>query len=249
MKTGRYLIPAGVCLILSAFFRFALVGYGFLGLCFFALAALILLFLGLSGLKRKHERAAKRLKTVLISLLILFSAAAAATETYIVVNGTSSAGGEKYAVVLGAGVNGTTPSLSLLRRLEAALDYANDNPDATLILSGGQGRGEDISEARCMYDWLTARGVEPERLILEDRSTSTEENLTFTRAIIGSLGPADGPVAVITAGYHLARARLMAADLGYGAVTACPAPAGYPLLELNYYLREIPAIWWYLIRR
>ena len=100
-----------------------------------------------------------------------------------------------------------------------------------------------------MANWLTQRGVEPERLILEDRSTSTKENLTFSREILRSLGAENERVCVITAGYHLARAELMAEDLGYRSLNRKAAPPGYPLLELNYYLREIPAVWWYLLTR
>lgn len=249
MKARKYWIPAGISAVLGLFFRFGLVGYGFLGLCFLALAVLILVFMGLGLLARRHEKTAKRLKTALFIVLSVFFLAAAATEGYVVSKAADDSGGEKYAVVLGAGVNGTTPSLSLHRRLEAASEYLRENPDAVLILSGGQGPGEDISEAQCMFNWLTQRGADPERLLLEDRSTSTRENLTFTREILLSQGAGGEKVCVITAGYHLARAELMAEDLGYGDVSAKAAPAGYPLLELNYYLREIPALWWYLLTR
>lgn len=248
-RYAGYLIAVAVCLALAAFFTFALTGYGFLGLCFVALAALILVFMGLKALSRRREKAARRLRRALIVLLILFFAAAGATEAVVIAHAAPSAGGEDYAIVLGAGVNGTVPSLSLHRRLEAALKYAGENPNATLILSGGQGRGEEISEARCMFDWLTRNGVDADRLIMEDNSTSTRENLTFSREIIDSLGGTEKPVAIVTAGYHLARAELMAGDLGYETVTSYPAPAGYPVLELNYYLREIPAIWVYLLTR
>lgn len=243
----RYLIPAALCVILALFFIFGLVGYSFLGLCFLGLAVLLLMFMGLKLMSKKHKKAAKGLKIALISVLAVLFTAAAVTEGYIISGAMTGASGERCAIVLGAGVNGTVPSLSLKKRLEAALEYAGDNPEAVLILSGGQGGGEDISEAQCMYNWLTARGVEPERLIMEDRSTSTKENLTFSMEILCDLGAENERVAIITAGYHITRASLMAADLGYGEISAKAAPAGYVLLELNYYLREIPAIWWYLI--
>ena len=79
-------------------------------------------------------------------------------------------------IVLGAGVNGTEPSLSLRTRLDAALDYLTANPDIPAVLTGGRGYGETITEAQCMYDYLTERGVEPERLILEDAASNTAEN-------------------------------------------------------------------------
>ncbi len=251
-KNLSYLIPAAVCLVLAGFFRFALMGYGFLALCLAALAALILCFMGLKSLSEKHEKAARRLKRVLLCLLIIGILAASVTEAFVVSERVSAGpgkGGERYAVVLGAGVNGTVPSRALHARLEAASRFASENLDATLILSGGQGPGEDISEAQCMYEWLTGRGVDASRLVLEDESTSTEENLTFSRQKLVELGAENENVTVITAGYHIARARLMAADLGFPSTTARAAYSGYPILELNYYLREIPAIWWYLITR
>ena len=108
----------------------------------------------------------------------------------------------KYLVVLGAAVHGSTPSLSMTHRLEGALDYLEAYPESTAIVSGGQGVGEDISEAQAMYDWLTAHGVAPERVIMENKSTSTMENLEFSYNIIRERGdePA-GNVAIVSSGY------------------------------------------------
>ncbi|MCD7957040.1 MAG: YdcF family protein [Lachnospiraceae bacterium] len=98
-----------------------------------------------------------------------------------------------YVIVLGAQVRGTNPSRALLKRLERAAEYAEENPDTILILSGGQGPDEGISEAECMYRYLTGAGVSEDRLIREDASTSTQENLLFSAEIIHSLaGDMDG---------------------------------------------------------
>lgn len=251
MKRYRaYLITAAVFFALSVFFIFALAGYGFLGLCFFGASALTLLYMGLKALGAKREKPARTLKRILTCAVLLGALAAAVTETVIIAEAVSAgkSGGE-YAIVLGAGVNGTKPSLSLKARLEAALKFAGDNPESTLILSGGQGGGEDISEAQCMYNYLVDRGVDPGRLILEDKSTDTRENLTYSLEKLRALDPNFGSVTVITAGYHIARARMMAEDLDYPETTARAAHTRLPFLELNYYLREIPAIWWYLISK
>lgn len=251
MKKYRgYLITAAVLFLLSVFFIFALAGYGFLGLCFFGAAVLTLLYMGLKALGAKREKPARTIKRILTCAVLLGALAAAVTEAVVVAEAVSagkSAG--EYAIVLGAGVDGSKPSLSLRARLEAALKFAETNPDATLILSGGQGGGEDISEARCMYNWLLDRGVDPGRLILEEKSTDTRENLTYSLKKLRGLEPDFESVTIITAGYHIARARMMAEDLGYPETTACAAHTDLPVLELNYYLREIPAIWWYLISR
>ncbi|MCD7717620.1 MAG: YdcF family protein [Lachnospiraceae bacterium] len=92
-----------------------------------------------------------------------------------------------YVIVLGAQVRGTSPSLSLKKRLDCAAEYAEENPDTTFILSGGQGSDEDISEAECMAQYLAAAGVSKDRLVMEDASTSTRENLIFSAEIIRAL--------------------------------------------------------------
>ncbi|MCC8137912.1 MAG: YdcF family protein [Clostridiales bacterium] len=93
----------------------------------------------------------------------------------------------EYVIVLGAQVRGTSPSLSLKKRLECAAGYAEENPETLLILSGGQGSDEGISEAECMYRCLVGAGVSEKRLLMEDASTSTRENLAFSAEIIRGL--------------------------------------------------------------
>ncbi|MCD7885036.1 MAG: YdcF family protein [Lachnospiraceae bacterium] len=101
-----------------------------------------------------------------------------------------------YVIVLGAQVRGEKPSRALLKRLERAAEYADENPDTLLILSGGQGPDEGISEAECMYRYLVEAGVSEDRLIREDASTSTRENLLFSAEIIRGLD-ADGGESMI----------------------------------------------------
>ena len=143
-------------------------------------------------------------------------------------------------VVLGAGVNGKTPSLSLYTRLTAALDYLEENPDIPAVLTGGRGYGEEITEARCMYDWLTARGVDPARLLLEEQAGNTAENFAFSKELLEEQGidPAEDSVAVVTNDFHIARSRLIAARQGYGHAFGVPAELPWLHLEVNYYLRE-----------
>ena len=148
--------------------------------------------------------------------------------------------GVLIAVVLGAGVNGTQPSLSLYTRLTAALDYLEENPDVPVVLTGGLGYGEEITEARCMYDWLTARGVDPARLIMEEQAGNTAENFAFSKELLEEQGidPAENLVAVVTNDFHIARSRLIAARQGYGHAFGVPAKLPWRHLEVNYYLRE-----------
>ncbi|WP_199092994.1 YdcF family protein [Sporosarcina sp. P1] len=116
-----------------------------------------------------------------------------------------------YAIILGAKVNGEEPSLSLQYRLESAVEYATQYPHVQFVLSGGQGKDEDISEAEAMYRYLQEHGIEKDRLIIEDQSTSTYENLQFSQNII----PEVVGVTIISSDYHLARARFLARQIGW----------------------------------
>lgn len=124
-----------------------------------------------------------------------------------------------YVIVLGARVNGTVPSLSLQYRIDAAAQYLLKNEETIVIVSGGQGPDEDISEAEAMRKGLVAQGIEAERIILEDQSTSTYENIIFSKKLI-SRGLETG--LLVSNDYHLYRAGLIAKKEGL-VVTGLPA--------------------------
>lgn len=144
-------------------------------------------------------------------------------------------------VVLGAGVNGRDPSLSLLVRLEAALDYIQDKPEVPLVVTGAKGRGEEISEARCMADWLIAHGVEESRILLEEQAATTVENVRYSKELLADSGvDAGAAVAVVTSDYHLCRASWL---WGEGMVpVAAHMPARFWPLTVNYYIRDAFAL-------
>jgi len=153
----------------------------------------------------------------------------------------------EYMVVLGAGVNGTVPSLTLKNRLDSATDYLHNHPGTVCILSGGQGPGEDISEAKCMYDYLVTRGIDPEFLWIEDQSTSTRENLEFSLNLIEErTGSRPNQLGILSSEYHLYRAALIAKEFGVSAL-GIPGKTTLPVLFVNYFLREIPAVWYYML--
>ena len=176
------------------------------------------------------------------AVLALVAGALVAVETHVIYVGQSDLSGlpAEAVIVLGAGVNGTEPSLSLQTRLDAALDYLTEHPDIPAVLTGGRGYGEEISEAQCMYDYLTERGVDPHRLILEDQASNTAENFAFSQPLLEAAGvdPAQDNVAVVTNDFHIARSRLIAARQGYGYAFGVPARLPWRHLEVNYYLRE-----------
>ncbi len=142
-------------------------------------------------------------------------------------------------VVLGCRVYGERASLSLQERLEAAYEYLLEQEEAVCVLSGGQGDGETISEAECMYRYLIAKGIAPERLYKEEMSTNTRENLLYAKQLIEEQGLYD-KIAIATSEYHQYRAGQIAKslDLEYGAVSGHTVFWLFP----TYYVRELYAI-------
>ena len=216
-------------------------GMRFSGFLLVGLAAVLVLEL-LLGHWAKASKTGRLCRRIFQTALTLVLVPLICIEIYVINVGSSdpSALPADAVVVLGAGVIGTQPSLSLYTRLTAALDYLEENPEIPVVLTGGRGYGEEITEARCMYDWLTARGVDPARLILEEQAGNTAENFAFSRKLLEERGidPAEDNVAVVTNDFHIARSRLIAARQGYGYAFGVPAELPWLHLEVNYYLRE-----------
>lgn len=143
-----------------------------------------------------------------------------------------------YAVVLGAQVRGTEPSLVLATRLDAAIAYYEQNPAVTLVVSGGQGADEGVTEARAMQRYLIARGVPEAQIVMEGESRSTLENLLFSSMLIDSLGGDPTCFAIITSDFHTARTRYIAATLGITPLS-CAAATRPWIYKMNYELREV----------
>ena len=216
-------------------------GMRFSGFLLVGLSAVLVLEL-LLGHWAKASKTGRLCRRIFQTALTLVLVPLICIEIYVINVGSSdpSALPADAVVVLGAGVNGTQPSLSLYTRLTAALDYLEENPDVPVVLTGGLGYGEEITEARCMYDWLTARGVDPARLIMEEQAGNTAENFAFSKELLEEQGidPAENLVAVVTNDFHIARSRLIAARQGYGHAFGVPAKLPWRHLEVNYYLRE-----------
>lgn len=163
-------------------------------------------------------------------------------------NTDADAAGADYIIVLGAGVEGTEPSLSLQSRLIASLNYLNNNPDCVAVLSGGQGPNEDITEAECMRRFLEERNIAPERLILEQQSTDTIQNIRNSLSLISSqthplseVTIDEAKIAVLSNEFHLFRAKLIGGYEGYDLV-AVSAPTPRTDLLITYQIREFFSI-------
>lgn len=227
-----------LCLLGLALWLIPMTGMRFSGMLLTAAGVFLLLLwaLGRSAAERRWARVARR---VLLTLFALGLAIFAAAESYVLMNDETDWEREPAAViVLGAGVNGREPSLSLQKRLEATLDYIADKPDIPIVVTGGKGRGEEITEARCMADWLTARGVAAERVLLEEQAANTRENIDFSLALLAERGvDTAANIAVVSSDYHLARTRLLIGGGGMIPVAA-HMPARFWPLTVNYYVRE-----------
>lgn len=228
-------ILAVLCLLLGLLMQFVFTAVRFTGFLFWCAAAVLALFALLTRWKEKHHWALWARRGLLALLAAGFAFFAVLECRVLSWARTDNETPVSAVIVLGAGVNGRTPSLSLLTRLDAALAYIQDKPDIPIVVSGSQGRGEEISEARCMYDWLAARGVPAERIILEERAANTEENIRYSLELLEKLDIA-GNIAVVSSDYHLCRAAM---HLGGDMVpVAARMPARYLPLTVNYYIRE-----------
>ncbi len=221
----------------------------FLGLICFCLAALVVCYLGARLLGRRKPFWGKIAMRVLDSCVILGLIVVVITGSFIgsAARGAAGEAACDYIVVLGAKVNGTAPSRILAERIEAAGAYLMENPGTVAVLSGGQGADEGISEAQCMFNELTKMGIDPARLLLEEKSTSTWENLNFSLNLIAEKsGTRPERVGLVTSEFHLFRAGNFARACGVDAV-GIPGRTANKVHFVNYFLREIAGVWHYII--
>ena len=150
--------------------------------------------------------------------------------------------GLDYVVVLGAQVKGSSPSQSLLYRIQEAAEYLKENPETKAILSGGKGTGEVISEAHCMRRELEKMGISGERLIEENRSTSTKENIVYSYELIQEDSKkGEKKVGIVTNDFHIYRGTAIARKKMECQIYGIPAKSN-GFLQLNYMVREFLGI-------
>ena len=176
---------------------------------------------------------------------LLFALTFIGTTAAILINGAEPAGEADAVIVLGGGIRGNSPTLLLKYRLDKTLEYLNEHGDAVCVVSGGQGPDETVSEASVMKNYLVGHGIAEERILLEDRSESTEENFIFSKAMIDETIGDDADIVFVTTKFHVFRAERTAKRLGLEA-QGIPAK-GVWWLSPNDYLRESVAIVLYFI--
>jgi len=185
---------------------------------------------------------------VVISRQIKFSFTAIlllGTITFLLVEGTiitkgklQPDAGADYVIVLGAQVRGTALSRALKARLDTAYEYLTDNKSTMVIVSGGQGSGEDISEAEAMSQYLISKGIKADKIIKENQSTNTYQNINYSKKLMKA---GNHHIVLITNQFHVYRATCIAKKQGLTEVQGLGAPTD-DIMTLSYYVREFFAL-------
>ena len=174
--------------------------------------------------------------------LILAGVLAFAVLLGVVLSGAHSSvsGDPQVMIVLGCQVKPWGPSVLLQDRLDTALAYLQDHPDMTVVACGGQGADEPESEARAIAGYLTENGVSKRNILLDEDSHNTHQNLENAARLLSeeNLDPAQTKVVVVSNGFHLTRARMLAQRCGFDEVSTLAAPESHLPSRLKMYLRE-----------
>ena len=148
-------------------------------------------------------------------------------------------GDPQVMIILGCQLHDWGPSVMLQDRLDKALDYLKDHPEVVVVVSGGQGENEPTSEAQGMADYLADHGFARENIILETQSHNTHQNLTYSARHLEETGVdiREG-VVIVSNGFHLTRAKMLAGRAGYENVSVLAAPSSHTPTRLKMYIRE-----------
>lgn len=238
-----WLLLIGIPILLGLFFL-ALTGYRFSAMLSFGASGIAALYYAFGEIPGSFIWWLRLIVTILLIIIFILGII---TGIYI---GKAAAGCPEscdYIIVLGAAVHGSVPSLTLKERLDATYNYLSQYPDAICVVSGGQGSGEDITEAACMSQYLIEKGINPDRILLEDKATSTKENIQFSLDLIeDTTGVRPKKAGIVSSEYHLYRAGLLAKTQSLESV-GIPATTRIVPLRINYFLREIAGVWYYIV--
>ena len=147
----------------------------------------------------------------------------------------------RWIMVLGAFVRPGRIPRALKARLDTAYGYWRHHPEAFLVVTGGQGPDEYDAEAHAMAAYLRSIGAPAQAIVEEDASTTTGENMRFSRQLIDERGGEGAGIVVVTNDFHLYRAVGLARQAGFQRVYALPAPS--PLTTRPHFVvREVLAL-------
>jgi len=240
--TALALIASGISFVmmLSRIPNMHIIFYLVLGV-----SILVVTFLALwaLGAHEKSKRLAKVLRRCLLICLSVGLSGFLILQGLIISSARTEDAEVDALIVLGAGLRNSSPSMILRTRLNAAIRYLEAQDDIPVIVSGGLGRGETITEAEAMFRYLSSRGVDESLIWKEETSTSTRENLAFSLALMeeNGLDLENATVAIVSNEFHLYRAKLIAGKAGVEAVGVAAQTPGANLRAL-YFFREAFAL-------
>ena len=144
----------------------------------------------------------------------------------------------RYVIVLGCQIRGDRITRSLRKRLDKAYDYGKKHEDAVIIVSGGKGNGENTTEAEAMFNYLVEKGINPERIIQEDKSYNTDQNMRYSAKLMDDT---TAKTAIVTSNFHVYRALRLAKKQGYAKPCGIPAKSD-ARYQVHYLVREFFAL-------
>ena len=236
IRMALYVIVGGCSIWYGYFVRSVGAGNTFyriwyvLGAVLFGMAAAVYV--------RLWGRIPKGLRIAFVALVVLGLAVYITLIARIASEFQTKTAETEYLIVLGAQMRENGPSVVLQYRLETATEYLAEHPQVKCIVSGGKGSNETVSEAEGMRDYLVAHGIDASRIILEDKSTDTSENLRYCLSLLPS---ADTPVGIVTNNFHMYRALGIAEACGYKNVSGVPARSTAEYLPHNM-TREVVGV-------
>ncbi|MCY6370940.1 YdcF family protein [Clostridium ganghwense] len=211
---------------------------------FWLMLAIVMFLIGMikkleKNKKIKVNKSVKKIFTILVSL---------GAVSFIIIEGFIIASGSNnkfkqsdYLLILGAGLRGERMSLALSQRMYKSLEYIDKYPDVKIIVSGGKGPREYITEAEAMKRFLVKHGVDENNIVKEEKSTSTAENIEYTKEKLKQIdGRTDIKISIVTTNFHMFRAQFLAKRVGFDTY-AVPAKLHFLLIP-NYYVREYFAV-------
>jgi len=237
------LILLGIICILYCSVVILIIGTGHWFNFAFGIVGIVLLVDGiiLSKLKELNRKCPKALSVVIFLIMALCLTNFGIFEVKAIVTGNSIP--EKNAafmIVLGAKVNGSTPSLEFSKRIEEGIKYAKENPNTKIVLTGGKGADENISESEAARNAFLNAGIDESRIYIETKSISTDENFKYAGKIIEKEGSKDQLCLVVSSQFHLYRASKLAEKYGFSRVSGLGS-VGLKVLLPQYYAREYAA--------
>jgi uncharacterized SAM-binding protein YcdF (DUF218 family) len=241
MEAGvrKIMLVTGIVFLIYGLAVLALIRFGNI-FNFFYLCAGIFLIVFSFLMKRMDPGLTKILVSVLVVLAVFFTA----VEIRIVSYGIKEAEKDAdYLIVLGSQMKEDGPSMDYRARLESAYEYLVKNPEAKVITTGARGDFEPVSEAKGGADYLIKKGISSDRIIMENKSYDTLQNLSNAYDLIVKDGkdPKEIKTVIVSALYHLYRASYIAEKIGYRNIS-CKGGHGLLILLPHYYTREFFAL-------